>query len=131
MALCVQATGYSGAFLLLGAFEIGWLVLDYSLLTHELEPLLGGRSLLGHNGNQLNALFHIELVLLYRFAIEAIGDLPQSRYWYSYLYLDPHSALTGALSDLVVLYGLLLFSDELKPQAPAAAESQKAESQNR
>jgi hypothetical protein len=70
MALCVQATGYSGAFLLLGAFEIGWLVLDYSLLTHELEPLLGGRSLLGHNGNQLNALFHIELVLLYGLAID-------------------------------------------------------------
>jgi hypothetical protein len=29
-----------GAFKLFGAFEIG-LVLDYSLLTHELEPFLG------------------------------------------------------------------------------------------
>jgi len=43
----------------------------------ELKPVLCARSLLGHNGNQLNTLFHIELVLLYRFAIERIGDLPQ------------------------------------------------------
>jgi hypothetical protein len=43
----------------------------------ELKPVLCARSLLGHNGNQFNTLFHIELVLLYRFAIERIGDLPQ------------------------------------------------------
>jgi hypothetical protein len=59
---------------LFGAFEIGCLVLDDSPLTHEPEPFLGACSLLGHNGNQLNALFHIELVLLYRLAIEAIGN---------------------------------------------------------
>jgi hypothetical protein len=39
---------------------------------------LGTRSLLGHNGNQLNTRFHIELVLLYRLAIETMAS--QKRY---------------------------------------------------
>jgi hypothetical protein len=56
--------------LLLGGLEIGWLALEDSVLTDELEPVLGACSLLGHNGNQLNALFHIELVLLYGLAID-------------------------------------------------------------
>jgi hypothetical protein len=46
----------------------------FLLFPDELKPP-GARSLLGHNGNQLNALFHIELVLLYRLAIETIGNL--------------------------------------------------------
>jgi hypothetical protein len=52
-----------------------WFVLYRLLLfPDELEPGLCARSLLGDNGNQLDALFHIELVLLDRLAIEAVGN---------------------------------------------------------
>jgi hypothetical protein len=51
--------------------------LDHLALANQLQPILCRAGFLGHNGNQLNTLFHIELVLLYRLAIETIGDLPQ------------------------------------------------------
>jgi hypothetical protein len=63
---------------LLGAFEIGWLVLDDSLLSDKLEPFLGRRGFLGYDRNELDPIFPINLHLLNCFAVETIGDLSQS-----------------------------------------------------
>jgi hypothetical protein len=64
----------------------------FLLFPDEPKPVLSARSLLGHNGNQLDTLFHIELVLLDRLAIKTIGNFK-----YDLRSLVPviDSALTG------------------------------------
>jgi hypothetical protein len=69
-----------GAFswcILFGAFDVGWLVLDDSLLSDQPQPILCRGSLLGYDCYELDPIFSIDLHLLNCFAVETIGDFLQ------------------------------------------------------
>src|SRR5262245_58407309 len=61
--------------MLFGAFEIGWLVFDYSLLPNCLQPILSRGGFLGNDSDELDAFFPVDIDGLDRLPVSAVQDL--------------------------------------------------------